>query len=474
MQIRYQITLFYTVIVTVILLLLCSSIYLFSFQNRTEQFQDRLERKATSTLDLLFKYHLADAVVRDLNETSPSSLVNKTILVYDSSLNRIFYYFEPAPDSQHRITRTFLKRAYAYHKIYFRIGDKNAVMLNTRFKGKTYITITAAYDQEKQEWLPKLRFMLVVSFFASISIVLITGYVFSLRLIKSISHLTNRINHISSVEFSQRLPTGHGKDELEQLAITINELLERLQASFDTQRRFIANASHELSTPLASIGSQIDVALQRDRSNDAYKEVLSSVNHDVKRLGALVKSLLEIAKISGAAQGLELQPVRVDELLMRLPRDMKKISPSFEVRLLFDELPEDEHALTTMGNEDLLFSAIKNIVHNACKYSGNHIAVVRLSFAEGKLIIHVSDEGPGIAADEHQRIFQPFYRSADINNSVGGSGLGLPLANHLIKLYRGSIDIQSNVGVGTTFTITLEAMDPELLQQHNKKSYSQG
>src|SRR5690606_14477599 len=139
--------------------------------------------------------------------------------------------------------------------------------------------------------------ILIASFIVSLVIVVVSGYIFSLKLVGSISDLTHRINRISSKEFSQRLYAGNEQDELQKLAATINALLDRLESSFNTQRRFIDNASHELSTPLASIGSQIDVALQRERRNEDYRAVLRSVYEDTQRLNLLVRSLLEIAKV---------------------------------------------------------------------------------------------------------------------------------------------------------------------------------
>lgn len=403
---------------------------------------------------MLWIYNLDPTLIREINHTSPSALMNKSLLVYNEKLDPIFTYVDQATDSL-SVPTAILKIALTKKTYFFKIHDKDAVAIVRKNNNTNYIIITAAFDADRAEWLPKLQLILVLSFVISLTIVIISGYVFSLGLVRSISDLTNRINHISSKQFSQRLSTGKGKDELQQLAQTINNLLDRLQSSFNTQRGFIDNASHELSTPLASIASQLDVSLQKERTTEEYKEVMQSVNDDVKRLGFLVRSLLEIAKISGSAKGIELAAVRIDELLMRLPAQLKKIKSSYEVKLIFGELPDDDHALTIFGDEELLFSALKNIVHNACKFSPDKTAIVTLNINDEKIIITIKDHGPGINAKEFEKIFQPFYRSADATNIASGSGLGLPLANQIIKLYSGSIDLKSEIGKGTIFTITL-------------------
>lgn len=455
MQIRYRITLAYSVIVTVILLLLCGSVYYFSSQNRTNQFYIRLQRKSVSTLNLLWTYKISPEQVRNINYTSPSALLNKAIFVYDDQFRKIFTFFDHPADS-FEVSEALISRMMKEPQFFFTLGERDVVALTYTIAGKKYHIITAAYDADRTEWLPKLRLILVISFIASLSAVIVSGYIFSVRLVRPISELTGKIKRISSEEFSRRLPAGNGKDELQQLAATINDLLDRLQSSFNTQRRFIDNASHEISTPLASIGSQIDVALQRERTSQEYRNVLGSIYDDTRRLNMLVRSLLEIAKVSGSAKGIELSPIRVDELLMRLPAEMRKVNAQYDVKLAFNELPDEDDDLTVYGNEELLFSALRNIVLNGCKYSSDNKANVKLDYENSYLKIAIEDHGPGIAKEEQELIFRPFYRSAETNSMVSGSGLGLPLANQIINLYGGHIELQSQMGIGSTFFITLK------------------
>jgi signal transduction histidine kinase len=457
MQIRYRITLAYTITVTIVLLLLCTSVYFFSAQNRINQFNDRLLRKSVSTQNLLWTYTMKPEIVKNINRTSPSSLMDKSIILLDSGFDQLFYYQDDQTDSL-VVPKNILSQLKTHPTVFFSVKERDAIAMRTAHNGKTYYIITAASDSDRAEWLPKLRLILILSYILSLIIVIAMGYFFSLSLVRSLSDLTGKINDISSTQFSKRLFAGAGKDELQKLAVTINNLLDRLQSSFNTQRSFIDNASHELSTPLASIGSQIEVALQRERDNEEYKKVLISVYEDVKRLNILVKSLLEIAKTSGSAKGIELAPVRIDECLMRLPAEVKKMNKSFEVSVSFEALPDDENDLTVYGNEELLFAAFKNIALNACKYSDDKKAIVSLKNEKGEIVVTIEDHGTGIAEGEKELIFRPFYRGADVNSIVSGSGLGLPLANQIIKLYRGHIEVHSTLGRGSIFTIRLKSL----------------
>ncbi|MEO5997269.1 MAG: HAMP domain-containing sensor histidine kinase, partial [Chitinophagaceae bacterium] len=284
--------------------------------------------------------------------------------------------------------------------------------------------------------------------------VLVTGYIFSTRLLMPIKKIATDVEDISAQNLTRRINTGKSKDEWFSLANTLNQLLNRLQESFELQRRFISNASHELSTPLTSISSQVEVALQKERHASEYETVLKSIYQDVRHMSKLTRTLLEFAKASGNAGGLKIDLVRIDEIIMTIPAEMAKINSDFSVLLQFEKLPETEESLLVFGNEDLLFLAIKNIVLNACKYSKNHQAIIVLKVEEKRLVVTVSDNGKGIAESDLKNIFQPFFRVEE-NVTGEGFGLGLSLTERIVKLHKGAIEVASQPGVGTTFVIIL-------------------
>jgi signal transduction histidine kinase len=247
------------------------------------------------------------------------------------------------------------------------------------------------------------------------------------------------------------------KDEWFYLSDTLNSLLNRLQESFDLQKRFISNASHELSTPLTSISSQLEVSLQRERDAAEYREVMKSVHQDVLQMSKLTRTLLDFAKAAGTRAGIEIKLFRIDEVLLRLPAEIDKISHTCSLSFGFDSMPDEENKLLVYGNEELLFTAIKNIVINACKYSDG-TAIVKLGVEEELIQISVEDNGTGIPENELQHIFQPFYR-VDDKKEKDGFGLGLSLASQIIKLHKGEIKVASQKDVGSCFKILLPIAD---------------
>jgi signal transduction histidine kinase len=314
--------------------------------------------------------------------------------------------------------------------------------------------VSSAYDEDGFKKQTRLMYILIFSFLSGVLITFLVGVFFSNNLVKPIIKITNEVNEITSQNLSKRIILKRERDELFELSGTFNALLKRLQESFDLQKRFIANASHELSTPLTSILSELEITLQKNRTTEQYKDVMISVNEDVVRLKHLTKNLLEIARASGSFEGIELGNIRMDELLMKIPSTIKKENSIYNVNLQFDEFPEIEEKLILKGNPDLLFSAISNIVQNSCKYSSDHTVYISLHFQPQHLQLIIRDNGPGINDADLPFIFQPFYRGANIEK-IQGFGLGLSIANEIISLHKGTIQYQKNDNSSSIFTIML-------------------
>lgn len=445
-------------IVFILLSLVCSSVYYFSRSNRIENVKSRLLNRALTTASLLNQSETFDqALINKIDASTAASMNNKTVQAYNYFDVLIYTYADTPADTIH-ISNPVLEDARKNKEVFFNIGNKEALAwCDTDIQSKIVI-VAAAYDAEGRDYLARLQIILLFSLTGGILVALASGYFFSTGLLRPIRRITDEVNVISAKNLTHRIKSGHANDEWNNLTGTLNELLNRLQESFDIQRRFISNASHELSTPLTSISSQLEVSLQRQRGAEEYRQVMRSVYQDVRHLSDLTQTLLEFAKASGTPGGIEIDLVRVDEVLMLLPKEMKKINKHYLVHLNFDDLPEQEEELLVFGNAVLLFAAINNIVSNACKFSNNHLAKVKLSVQNRQIMVHIEDEGRGIAKTDLENIFQPFYRAENSRN-IAGAGLGLSLASRFIKLHKGEISVQSVINKGTAFTILLPVAD---------------
>jgi len=307
-----------------------------------------------------------------------------------------------------------------------------------------------------KEYLSEFKRIVYIFFPAAVLFTLIAGYIFSRSIIKPIKETIHDVQLITSQNLSHRLFVGKRKDELAELNMTFNDLLNRLEESFAIQRRFISNASHELSTPLTVVSSQIEVALLHNRSDEEYRRILYSVLDDVKGLHQLTKTLLEIAK-AGTHGTISLEKVRVDELLIKAHTEVMKQNPGFNVGLEFADLPENENECLVFGNSPLLQSAFKNIMENGCKYSPDQSVLLQLFFRNDKAEILFFNKGDIIPDDEINRLTEPFYRGANAEGNQG-VGLGLTLNRRIIGLHKGLLEIQSDPDNGTTVRIQLPTL----------------
>lgn len=453
MKIRTKITLLFALLVTAILVLVSVIVYYFTEADRQDAFLKRLRSRANYNAQIYSLLSDSNYTILDrINRTATILLPKKTINIFNAD-GKLLYEFLASDGEPLKLSPTFIRDMNTASEKTFNLTDREGVASYFNEFRQPLIVIIAAYDEDGWKRLERMRRIFFLSLVLGVGVALLFGRLFSHQLLTPIARMIGEVNKISSQNLSSTLYEGRNQDEMNTLARTFNELLFRLQESFSSQRRFISNASHELSTPLTSISSQLQVALQRNRSVEEYQKVMKSIQEDVQQMLELTRTLLEIAKTGGQGS-IELKEVRIDELLFKILADVQKINPQYRVELDFEEFPEQDHNLLVFGNAELLYIAIKNVIENGCKYSYNHISKVKLSFHTNSLRVEVHNEGDTIIESERENIFQPFYRSRS-STQVQGFGLGLALARRIISLHKGTITVQSDVETGTLFLIVL-------------------
>ncbi|HMU72900.1 MAG TPA: HAMP domain-containing sensor histidine kinase, partial [Ferruginibacter sp.] len=396
MPVRIRITLLFTVAVFAILFLLCSVIYYVSYNNRIELIKARLANRAANTAGLLNKSAFNNELVQKVDSTTAFQFRDKETQVYDKS-NHVIYSFSDNPGDRLTVDEKVLRDARNSGSVYFLKGKREVVALHS--PENDHVVVSATYDEAGRKYLSQLKAILLLSLLGGTVVSFFVGYFVSGRLLLPIKKIADDVNEISAKNLNRRIKTGTSGDEWFYLGETLNSLLNRLQESFEVQRRFISNASHELSTPLTSVSNQLEVSLQRNRDAEEYRNVMRSVQQDVLHMSKLTQTLLEFAKAAGSAGGLEIEPVRVDEIILQVVNEMPKVDGRYSVKIDFENMPADEDQLLVFGNGELLLTAIKNIVLNACKYSTNNQAIVALRVKPEEIIIEITDDGPGISPD---------------------------------------------------------------------------
>ncbi len=229
-------------------------------------------------------------------------------------------------------------------------------------------------------------------------------------------------------------------------------MLQRLETSFEMQKTFIANASHELRNPLTAILGEVEVTLHQNRSEREYIHSLRKISGEAERLQNLTANLLSLSKSNVKRQDLQLEDIRMDEFVWEMKVLIHQKIPKNCVLIEIKDLPEDSELLVLKANKMLLKTAFSNILENACKFSGNAKVHLQLRANEQGIEVSVEDGGIGIPKEEIENILEPFYRCSNARG-FKGFGIGLPLSHKIIRLNGGVMRITSELNKGTRVNV---------------------
>ncbi len=278
------------------------------------------------------------------------------------------------------------------------------------------------------------------------------------RALHPIGNITSTVRAISATNLNRRMGYRGPADEVGRLAITFDQMLDRLQAAFERERRFTADASHELRTPLTIMKSRIGVTLNRPRERTEYENTLQVVERAVDRLIRLTNDMLFLARLD---QGrLDWQPERLDlsNLLEAIVDQVRPLATMHNISLV-EDIPSN---LFIQGEPDQLISLFLNLLDNAIKYTPTAGEVTVQAECQGASVnVAVSDTGPGVPPEHLPHLFERFYRVETARTrSTGGAGLGLAIADEIVRLHSGTLLVQSAPNQGTTFTVCLPSQPP--------------
>ncbi len=307
----------------------------------------------------------------------------------------------------------------------------------------------AAFEHELNELLMTFLLAGPLTLLVAIS----GGYFLASRVLRPVQEMTQAARVISADRLNERIAVVNPHDELGELGGTLNQMIERLERSFTEMRRFTADAAHELRTPLAIIRSEAEVALRLPRSSEQYCGVLENLLEDTNRLSMLADQLLFLSRQDAGLGRRVNESVQLDVLLREVVGNMQFVAQEKGVRLELRDCPPC--SLTT--DSRLLRRVFVNLLDNAIKYTGQAGRVVVSSeVAAEKVTIRIQDSGVGISPEHLPHVFDRFYRVDAARSGEGnGAGLGLAICQAILRNLEGTISVESEVGKGTTFIVTL-------------------
>jgi hypothetical protein len=278
------------------------------------------------------------------------------------------------------------------------------------------------------------------------------GFFFSSRALAPVNRMIEAAQGINASELDQRVPVPEANDEIKKLSLTLNEMLERIHKAFQSQERFVADASHQLLTPLAILKGELEVLQKQDFNKEEFEGFLKSSLQEIDSLAKIVKDMLLLARVDSGQGGLNLQEIYLDELLIEAIGRIEKIANNKNIRLKFDILEDAEDRKPVRGDYDLLLNLLINIIENGIKYSPeNEMISISLKWKQECNEIVIADHGPGISEGQMPLIFERFSRGANVERDTKGFGLGLAIAQKIAILHQAKLYAQNNSGIGARF-----------------------
>jgi len=299
------------------------------------------------------------------------------------------------------------------------------------------------------------RFLVITLSVLPIALILAGGggWLLARRALDPVEDMRKAAERISVEVLSDRLEETGSGDELDKLAKTLNRMLGRLDAAFNQIRRFSANASHELQTPLTILKGELEVALRSSRNSEEYQHILHSALEEINRISDLVEGLLLLARADAGVLKMDRKQLALKQIVEDVYNHVKILAETRDITFLVQTLDE----ISLYGDGEHLRRLLLNLVDNAIKYTsaGGQITL-SLQKQQDWASIKISDTGIGIPCDEQDQVFQPFFRTAQARScSKKGVGLGLSIADSIARAHGGTIKIDSSPGHGTVFTVLL-------------------
>jgi signal transduction histidine kinase len=453
-NIKKSLALQFSLLVAAILFIFSLFVYHNFSLFRHNEFYERLKEKGFTISELLIEESEIDtSFLHAIERNNLNVLHQQRIFVYDS-LNNLVYR---GSNEFAQPEEVYLTRILKENEIEFTEGDVEYAGFSLQHLNGKYLVVIGGVDETGIKNLEFLRSLLITIFILSLVASGFLGWLFAKRSLSPMVEVIDEVDQITAKNLHMRVKVGDNKDEIAHLAVTFNQMLNRLEGSFIMQKNFVSNASHEFRTPLTSMKGEIEVTLMQKRDEDRYIKTLTSINEDINHLIELLQGLSELAKVNADLTDNELEPVAIVDLLLDTRADLLKNKPNYRIELDIQHFTGEGSNSITIGNAALLKSAFTNLMDNACKFSPKQQVKVIVDLKEHPVICFI-DEGIGISNEDMEHIFEPFFRGNDTRN-ISGHGIGLSLVKRIVELHNGTITVNSVQGEGTTFTVELPAME---------------
>lgn len=476
-SVRIRLTLWYSGAMAVVLLFLASVTYFVLRQNVAKQVDAQSVELAGTFLSTV-NAEMGDATKPDSLDEGVSAAISEhrfrdvTFAVFD--IHRVLIGMsESAPEDKRHgawprdevlpILKGLLNEPGSFHVVRVAGHPFRSYVRSFSLEGQEATLVVLQSLRRQNEFLRTLKSTFVIVIPVTILLAAAGGYLLARQSLSPVVAMSTQASRIGAENLDARLSVHNPKDELGQLAWSFNSLLDRLAASFDRQKRFVADASHELRTPVAILCGETEVALGKDgRSEAEYRETLTILADESKRLKHIVEDLFTLARADAGQYPLSHAEFYLDELAAECAKNVRTLAAAKEIQLKCESTGE----ALIRADETLLQRMLLNLLDNAIKYTppGGSI-YVRCEAHDGSYRLSVKDSGPGIPPDLQARVFERFFRADRARSrreeDGGGAGLGLSISAWIAEAHGGRLELTRSDGEGSVFAAILPKRPPE-------------
>lgn len=456
-SIKGQIFSWYLLTTTILVLLICFGIYI-KIENTLEQsINEVMHSKMQVLLGLFHKEN--NGIELEIEEsiygeyTIPRSghyyrvIINNKNIIFSQSLIKKDFKFINSKEilvNTENNEQVFISEGPDFEPVM--VLNKKAII----FGIPTEITVAESM-KNNLKILENLQLFLFVVIPLFILLIAFVAYYIAQKSLKPIDKFSQEVNQISHFNINKRINSAEQAEEFNNLTLSFNNMLERLDKAFYLEKLVVSEASHQLKTPVTVIKSHCDIILLKIRETKEYIEVITTIKQVSESMTKLINDMLSLARLdSGALKKESFSKISLNECL---ENSINLATPLIEKKKITIKT-EKKIDIQIVGDKDKITEAIVNVLDNAIKYSPDDSQIViKTEINDNYSCLSIKDNGMGIAKPEQEKIFERFYR-ADISNDVEGTGLGLSIAKSIIEIHGGMISLESEVGKGSCFTIS--------------------
>lgn len=436
MQLKHRVPLFYSLLFSFVLATVMMTVYYLFANFRKVEFKDRLAQRAQTTIKLLLEVKEVDnQLLKIIDQNSINKLYNEKTLIFNDTMQLIYSSID---DAKIAWSATDLNAIKQHEEVFRQNNGYDILGLYYKYDGKDFYTFISAVDTYGNSKLRYLKFLFFGAFLISTTLVWLISFYLSKEALKPLDQLRRQMQEVTSKNLILRVHEPKQHDEIKALSRSFNQMLDRIDKAYKSQKDFTSNASHELRTPVARIAMQLENLIKGKDLESDVKTTLQSTLEDIHQLSDIITSLLLLSKIEDAPGSTAFERVRLDEIIFKTASRISRMHPDFKLQFDIENRTSNDLTLEVAGDETLLEIAILNLFLNAYSYSDNQIVKCVLTQDNFILQLAIINNGAVPVKTDTALLFNTFTRGKNVKNKPG-SGIGLSIVQRILHYHQATI-----------------------------------